>query len=267
MRHIRVRGLLVVAAIAITPATEASAQVDKSGRPSATPSASKTSPPARKAPPPAPGGTAAGRAPALSGVNPFPWVYVVLHMDQWVLYKERNWPDNVEVPHKEGGFRELSVVVLNGTSELTQLRVHGFDRKGKLVSSWKTQIKPGEAREELRWSNVKWTTQVQSFDLVTVIISSEHPLHVDAMTSTAHAKAPTFICDKEDPEDCHKYQPPQMYAKRTLPVKEIDCAAAATQQGWFCSAWRQTIVGNGSSPPPKPGKVELPSLREPNKAR
>ena len=163
-------------------------------------------------------------------------------MDQWVLYKERNWPNNIEVPHKEGGFRELSVLVLNGTSELTQLRVHGFDRKGKLVSSWKTQIKPGEAREELRWSNVNWTTQVKSFDLVTVVISSEHPLHVDAVTSTAQQGFEAPRCDKEKldaDEICPVYKKPDMYTKRTLPVKEIDCAAEATRHGWFCSAWRR----------------------------
>jgi hypothetical protein len=159
---------------------------------------------------------------AAQGPGPlrFPWVYVVQHFDHQGLLLERELQASDDSTNIYDRALELSVNAVNGTSYVSRLRIHAFDSLAHLVYSVKDQIGPGVAREEFEWIS---ENTFPKFNTRTVVISSEQPLYVDAV---AVYDARSYEDDGSKWLDRH--------AKRSVPVKEVNCAVEGTRYGWFC---------------------------------
>jgi hypothetical protein len=161
-------------------------------------------------------------------VNPArrqPWVYVTQHDDHQTMQFERrvleDEPEGAE--DFAGGSWEFSVNATNGTLSHAQVRVQVFNSNGVELYSSKTQLLSATGRELFHWSSIPETTMLKDFTARTVVVSSDQPLHVDSQAShertTFNVGPGTFR---------------ELYSKRNVPVKEIECSKQSSQFGWFC---------------------------------
>jgi hypothetical protein len=169
-------------------------------------------------------------------VERFRYVYVAQYTDpervSYENYDESSIGDDIDI--YRFAFQHFSVNAVQGVDALVQIRVQAFDRQGANVYSVRTQMQGGRTRQLLHWSSDPSTTEID-VPIASVVISSQVPLHVDAWASVFLDQDQFVLGDFS-----FDYYSAISYAKRTSPVREIDCGTSpGSGFTWFCTVWHR----------------------------
>ncbi len=130
--------------------------------------------------------------------------------------------------NSDSGFRymgqwEFSLNVTNGALSKANIRLQVFNHLGHQLYSSKSQVLSGTGSEPFHWTTYDDHTMLKDFTARTVVLTSDIPLHVDALAAYNY-----HVSNFEEGMYSHSY------TKRNVPVKEIECAKQSAHFGWFC---------------------------------